>query len=118
MTIILIYTRQNVNLTEQNLQPAFVKSFVGALKVNADVKMATTKRNAMLIDEAREKIRTTQLLNRLQNHALKDAPMSQTQIKATEILLRKRLPDLTATTFDASGSLEEALKAIKVSFGS
>lgn len=60
--------------------------------------MAATKRNAMLIEEAREKIKTTQLINRLQNHALGSVEMSPTQVRATEILLRKRIPDLTATT--------------------
>jgi hypothetical protein len=57
--------------------------------------MAATKRNAMLIAEARHKIRTTQLINRLQNHALGIGhEMSLSQIKATEILLRKSVPDL------------------------
>lgn len=60
--------------------------------------MAATKRNAMLIDEAREKIKTTQLINRLQGHALGNVEMSPTQVKATEILLRKRVPDLSAVT--------------------
>jgi hypothetical protein len=56
--------------------------------------MATTRRNAMLIAEAREKIRTTQLINRLQNHALGELEMSATQITATAILLKKILPDV------------------------
>ena len=60
--------------------------------------MAATKRNAMLIDEAREKIRTTQLINRLQDHALGEIEMSPTQIRATEVLLKKRVPDLQAVT--------------------
>lgn len=58
--------------------------------------MAAPKRNAMNIAEAREKIQTTQLINRLQNHALGEIEMSPTQIKATEILLRKKVPDLAA----------------------
>ncbi len=58
--------------------------------------MAATKRNAMLIDEAREKIKTTQLINRLQNHALGTVEMSPTQVRATEILLKKRVPDLSS----------------------
>lgn len=67
--------------------------------------MAAPKRNAMLIAEARQKIRTTQLINRLQNHALGDAEMSATQIKATEILLRKAVPDLQSVQLsgDADG---------------
>jgi hypothetical protein len=60
--------------------------------------MAATKRNAMLIEEARSKIQTTQLINRLQNHALGKAKMSQTQVRAVEILLKKKVPDLSAMT--------------------
>jgi hypothetical protein len=58
--------------------------------------MAATKRNAMLIEEAREKIKTTQLINRLQDHGLGEVEMSPTQVRAIEILLKKRVPDLTS----------------------
>lgn len=58
--------------------------------------MAATKRNAMLIEEARGKIQTTQLINRLQNHALGTIEMSPTQVRAVEILLKKKLPDLVS----------------------
>lgn len=58
--------------------------------------MAATKRNSMLIAEAREKIKTTQLINRLQNHALGTVELSPTQVRAVEILLKKRIPDLTS----------------------
>lgn len=52
----------------------------------------------------REKIRTSQLLNRLHAYALdEDCPqakrkmeLSSNQVRAMEILLRKSLPDLTA----------------------
>lgn len=69
--------------------------------------MATTKRNAMLIEEARSKIKTTQLINRLQDHAFDKNEMSATQIKAVEILLRKSVPDLQsmALTGEAGGPL-------------
>jgi hypothetical protein len=58
--------------------------------------MATPVRNAMLIAEARGKIRTSQLVNRLQDHSLGRNKMTATQIKATEILLRKAIPDLSS----------------------
>lgn len=51
----------------------------------------------MLIEEARQKIRTTQLINRLQDHALGNVDMSSTQVRATEGLLKKVLPDLKQT---------------------
>jgi hypothetical protein len=43
----------------------------------------------------RDKIQASQLINRLENHALGEAELSQTQIKAIEILLKKTLPDLS-----------------------
>lgn len=49
-------------------------------------------------ERTRAKIRTSQLLNRLNDHVFKDAKVSQTQLKAIEILLRKTLPDLSAMT--------------------
>lgn len=44
----------------------------------------------------REKIRTSQLINRLESHAFGDAELTPTQVKAIEVLLRKTLPDLAA----------------------
>ena len=68
--------------------------------------MAATKRNAMLIAEARKKIQTTQLINRLQNHALGKVEMTPTQVKAVEVLLRKSVPDLSTVALggDHDGS--------------
>ncbi len=56
------------------------------------------KRNAMLIAEARTKIQTTQIVNRLQGHIHGKWEMSATQIQAAGILLKKALPDLAAVT--------------------
>ncbi len=44
----------------------------------------------------REKIQTSQLVNRLTNHALGKIKMEPTQVRAIEILLKKTLPDLSA----------------------
>lgn len=52
----------------------------------------------------RDKIRATQLVNRLENHAFGEVDLTPTQIKAIEILLRKCVPDLSAVTH--SGSVE------------
>ncbi len=49
-------------------------------------------------DEVRAKIKTSQLINRLENHALGKLELSKTQIKAIEVLIRKTLPDLSAVT--------------------
>lgn len=69
--------------------------------------MARTKRNAMLIEEARQKIKTTQLVNRLTDHALGNLkkPMETSQVTAALGLLKKALPDLSqqAVTGDNEG---------------
>lgn len=49
-------------------------------------------------DETRSKIKTSQLLNRLNDHVFDGVEVSVTQMKAIEILLRKTLPDLSAVT--------------------
>lgn len=45
----------------------------------------------------REKIRGSQLVNRLENHVLDDLELSPTQVTAALGLLRKVVPDLKAT---------------------
>ncbi len=44
--------------------------------------------------KTREKIKTSQLINRLEDHVLNELELSATQIKAIEILLKKTMPDL------------------------
>lgn len=57
-------------------------------------------------DETRLKIKTSQLINRLSAHALgDDVELSQTQVKAIEILLRKILPDLSAVDATLTGEI-------------
>jgi len=47
-------------------------------------------------ESVRAKIQTTQLINRLTAHALGKLkkPMDASQVRAAEVLLKKRLPDL------------------------
>jgi hypothetical protein len=47
-------------------------------------------------DYVREKIRTSQLINRLQKFAFGEIELTMTQVRAIEILLRKSIPDLAA----------------------
>jgi hypothetical protein len=47
-------------------------------------------------DDVRAKIKTSQLINRLEDHALGNITLEATQIKAIEVLVRKTLPDLSA----------------------
>ena len=68
--------------------------------------MAARTRRIRHDANTREKIRTSQLINRLTAHALGEADpqsgkpveLSATQVRSIEILLKKSLPDLTATT--------------------
>ncbi len=62
-------------------------------------------------DDVRAKIKTTQLINRLENHALGKVDLSTTQIKAIEVLIRKTLPDLqsVAITGDPDNPLQAAV---------
>ena len=60
--------------------------------------MAARKNKVKLTEAWREKIRTSMLINRLQNHVVGRLEMSATQLRAAEILLKKCLPDLQAIT--------------------
>lgn len=46
--------------------------------------------------KTRERIQTSQLINRLQKNAFGEIELTPSQLKAIEILLRKSLPDLSA----------------------
>jgi hypothetical protein len=62
-------------------------------------------------DDVRAKIQTSQLINRLTDHALGNIELSPTQVRAIEILIKKTLPDLQAVDWSASdGTLGEAIK--------
>lgn len=59
--------------------------------------MAARIRKIRHDDETRAKIKTSQLINRLTEHVLSDLELSPSQVTAGLGLLRKTLPDLTAT---------------------
>lgn len=56
-------------------------------------------------DKTRLKIQTSQLINRLNDHALGTVELSPTQVKSIEILLRKTLPDLSAVEANMNGEV-------------
>ena len=58
-------------------------------------------------EKTRQKIQTTQIVNRLTSHVLAEEDiMSSSQVRAAEILLRKTLPDMTAISgMDGEGNL-------------
>jgi hypothetical protein len=60
-------------------------------------------------EDVRAKIQASQLINVLQDHALNgESEISQSRMKAIEILLRKSVPDLSAVTVsgDADNPIE------------
>ncbi len=61
--------------------------------------MAARKRRVELDDSWREKIQTSMLINRLNQNALGklESEMTAGQLKSAEILLRKTIPDLSAS---------------------
>lgn len=58
------------------------------------------RKNLPHVQRTRDKIRTSQLINRLHNHAVGKNQMTSTQIRAAEILLNKTLPNLAQQTVD------------------
>lgn len=58
-------------------------------------------------DDVRTKIKVSQLLNALQNHAFGTEPkgkeLSPSRLRAIEILLKKTLPDLSQTDMSIGG---------------
>jgi hypothetical protein len=45
-------------------------------------------------EDVRAKIQTSQLINRLTDHALGTIELTATQVRAIEVLIKKTLPDL------------------------
>jgi hypothetical protein len=79
--------------------------------------MAGRPMNKLHQDDVRKKIQASQLLNRLTDHAFGEVELSQSQIKAIEILLRKSLPDLSAVTIsgdDKNPLMVETIKRVIV----
>lgn len=76
--------------------------------------MAARTRKVKLTPEWREKIKISQIINRLSDHVEGTADMKATQIKAAEILLKKVVPDMART--EVVGDEEHPLE-IKVVTG-
>jgi hypothetical protein len=67
-----------------------------------------------LSEATRQRIQTTMLVDRLEKHILGEVEMSQTQMRAVEILLKKTLPDLSSV--EMSGNEESPLTIVLQSF--
>ena len=58
--------------------------------------MAARKLRPFHTDEIRAKIQTSQLINRLTDHAFGKVQLETSQVRSIEVLLRKSIPDLSA----------------------
>lgn len=67
--------------------------------------MAARTRKTHLNEEWRERIQTSMLINRLNDHIFNKIRLEATQLKAIEILLRKVAPDLAQV--DSTITVEE-----------
>lgn len=67
-------------------------------------------------EDVRAKIKTSQLINRLEKHAFGKLKLDNTQIKAIEVLVRKTLPDLSSITLagDPDAPLVTEIRRIRV----
>lgn len=64
-------------------------------------------------DDIRNKIRASQLVNRLENHVFGDIDLSSTQVTAALGLLKKCVPDLAATELTGKDGRPLAFQAIE-----
>ena len=60
-------------------------------------------------ERTRDRIETSMLVNRLTDHIVGKVDLSQTQLRAIEILLRKALPDLSSVEMKHEGATPFAL---------
>ncbi|HEX5539883.1 MAG TPA: hypothetical protein VFX01_08870 [Methylophilaceae bacterium] len=69
------------------------------------------------LEEIREKIKATLIINKLENHILEGVEMSSSQVTAALGLLKKSVPDLSAIEHsgevDTSRALADVLKSLK-----
>lgn len=57
-------------------------------------------------EQTRNRIKTSQLVNRLHQNAFGEIELTQGQIKSIDILLKKALPDLQAVTHNGNVDLK------------
>lgn len=74
--------------------------------------MAARKMRPFHTDEIRAKIQTSQLINRLTDHALGKIELSATQVRAIEVLIKKTVADLSAVDLTATHQGEVIAKVV------
>lgn len=63
--------------------------------------------------KTREKIQTSQLVNRLTDFVNSKVELSPAQVRAIEVLLKKTLPDLSAITLSGAGENGEHIVDVR-----
>lgn len=71
--------------------------------------MAARKRRIQVDPKTKDKIRSTLLIKRLEEHILGDVDMANTQVTAALGLLKKVVPDQAATSHEISGPNGQAI---------
>jgi hypothetical protein len=81
--------------------------------------MAARKRKIRHDEATRDKIQTSQLINRLSDHALGKVEMLPSAVRAAEVLLRKTIPDVSAITLsgDPDAPLINEIRMVPVDAG-
>jgi predicted regulator of amino acid metabolism with ACT domain len=65
------------------------------------------------VEEIREKIKSTLIIKKLENHILDDVEMTTSQVTAALGLLRKSVPDLSAVELSGTGDDGEHIITFK-----
>ena len=71
--------------------------------------MAARTRRTTTNEKWRERIQTSMLINRLTDYAVGNIELTQGQVRAIEILLKKTAPDLSHTTGDVTHTVVDQL---------
>jgi len=71
--------------------------------------MAARKRRTTLNDKWRQRIQTSMIINRLQDHIEGKIELTAAQVRSAEILLKKTAPDLTHTTGEVTHTHHDEL---------
>lgn len=71
------------------------------------------RKTGRLTDEWRHRIKTSMLVNRLQDNAEGKIDLTATQIKSIEILLKKTAPDLSSVALGQDPDLEPIQATIR-----
>lgn len=71
--------------------------------------MAARSKKIRHDEETRSKIQAAQIINRLYKNVMGEVELTSTQVSSANILLRKVLPDLQATTIEGTGDAGEII---------